>query len=1584
MRNITEADMKIQEISPESKYLEKLFARNPLIGNAIVSDSIMEKIYHQAKQIVDKLAENPSIQNSVPIQWHLFVVLATVNYAKKWNVSEESRFTKYITLQFGYRDDTGRIWHIISNSIERAFKTKGRFFFRDEGEREFYETVLIHSFSPVDSWNPVFDLLYDFLKNNLRWNYVKEDPIVDKMVNALAAKLNGQSPDEEDLIISSVEYRVRLGAKRLIQNRPEYTAILFDDILERIESLINNRNKPPKHYVDYLVDDWFSKKISRMIESDKRQISRSTQKTGDTALSYSRIRSSVYMKDEKLCVHVPAIRLEGTGHKSAEIRVYESDRLVGRVKPEIYGNELGETLAECDMPISLSAESKCNIRMEVICDSEKIYDSGRQLYRKLYIFKNKKECSINSLKTGIYEMYIPDIRCFSFRHSDVIKQAGKYIEICLQNDFAIMQDDKILGMDTTNMSETTIAEPLSKEGVFYISNNERYEISDIEESFKIYINSGSNGKYIRMYVNDNDINTDAYWIENEAGSMYEIPLSEIVKADSLSTVTILDLTENRILYKKTIFVIRKIDIHFNRPFYLQPEDYTNALLTICFDGETAEYPINEADSYIEIDFADGQLIVDIPAIRYEWKDILKMYPGESLWKDDIQESSRLHVNSVHNTNVFVEIGDHKYVEDEINLYEIVKGSEKAAYNSPVVIHVNDERYKIGQIVYSEMFTKMPLFSYEEGYLLWDGGINYIGNRGERLLLQLFTNEDKLYDFPLIIGKNKIVLSDDFKDGEYTYSIVKESEETIILAQDVQFFGNPNKIRFENKTILINEVTEDTGEGSKPLRIKPVYIERIEYVAREYVPSEDGTFDVYTGQMYFVRMDGTKKYYSNKYYSRKKNKFYKVNPVKIIYINDGLLRIVNEDDEGLYWYDNIATFPRLEITDREPPVGVNNYKDILFYLYGAKKKTGDSSRVTKHASDISGVGSTYARTIFDKFIICPQTEVVEADVNKRILVNAGPGTGKTWTLIERIIHLVDASGIDPEAILILCFSKAAVEVIKNRLSIAVGKERVSEIVNQVDIRTFDSFASQVLYWVKNESNYDDLQFYEIRKLNYDARISLFNSVISSHPDIISQCEHLIVDEVQDLVRDRARMVIELIKRIPETSGATLLGDSCQSIYDYQAGSDNMTSLQFYKVMVERTEGFSYFSFDRNYRQGEMLSIMGDGYRKRILSGNASKCDEYWQKRVGTKIEKFEIYDAMKLDELALKQWLEKGTVGILTRTNGQALKIAASLREKGVDHVLRKRLSDNSLNRWIAILFNEYEMTSIDEAAFLDIYGQINDDSDDNDANEVWEALRDVVHNSLGRIGVRDILRGIITSGKNPLLYTSEVERKLTVTNIHRGKGREFDTVLVEDDIFSEEQKDIEEHKVCYVAITRPRSEIFRINAKSEYMRIDKEGDRRCYKSDFVAYNKQRLTFFEVGLENDTDLRSFCRLQGIQEYIRENYRNMQGKCVKLIKVNQTESYVRYSIVLDETGLTLGYTSQDFCESLNRALRTVYHLPSKVGLYFSVYPDRFTEIYIDDVISVVDQADGSEEGTKSYGEMTAWNAISIMGYSKVEYI
>ena len=1577
MGTTSEKDMQVREIKEGYKFADKLFAKYPLLGNAILKESTQDKINEQAKKALDILVENPSYVSSMPINWYLFITLATINYAKKWDSSEESRFTKYITLQFGYRDDSGKIWGIISCCLEKALKSKNRFFLKDENGREFFETVLVHSFAPLNAWDSVFELLYDFLRNNLRWNYIKEDPIIEKMIVALNAKMNGNSSDDEDLFISSKEYHIRLGAKRLLQNRPEYTVILFDSIISRINDLIQNAAKEPRSYLDKLVDVWFANKISRLLDGEKTQITKRVSRTGDTALSYSKIRTTVVLSSSGISIAVPTIRLENTGHKYAEIKLYEEGRLISKEILEIYGNELGETVSGCSIPITISGLNSCNLKVEIICDGDVIYDSGKSLHKRFWIFKNGKEASISGLKPGRYEIYAPYVDSISFEEVDVFEKGNNYLDICLNDDYAIYYNDRLVAMDTSNIREVTISEPEFVEGCHYVTEEDECKIALVQDSFSIYLDRERQGNSIRIYCGSEEIELTDYWKD---GDVCEIPLSSLSSVNNVLSISIVSLEKNAVIYEKHFLVLSNLSISFNKDCYVMQDDYDEAFADIRINEEMQRHNIQIGEKVIVIEYEDGSIKVDVPAMTYHWNNIDNIYPGENVWIDDIKQGAELEINCSSELDFEVEIGDERFSDSKIDLFAIAEQERsKASYNYPVTVSVQNHRYTLGQIIFSEMFIRMPVFTSDEQFIYWDGGISFIGNRNKRIRLDLYDEENQAYSLNLKFDDNKIELPEDFVDGEYTYSIVLESEdEELILAQETQFFGNPNKYRFENKVIEIFEVTEDVEEGTKPQEIKPVYIENIKFIERNFLASEDGIFDIYEGQMFFVRPDGSKKYYSRKYYTNKQTgfSFYKINPVKIIYINEKLLRIVNEDDEGLYCYDNFGTSPRLEITDREPRIGAKNYKDILFYLYGSNVKRLRAQVTTPVISTYSNV-----RNDFEKYVEIDQREVIEADVSRRMIINAGPGTGKTWTLIEKIINLVDVQEVDPETILVLCFSKAAVEVVKNRLKKA-DEERVSEVINLVDVRTFDSFASQVLYWVKDESEYDNLQYYDIGKLSYDERINLFTSTITDLPELMEQCCHLFVDEVQDLVKERARMVLAIIRNIPESSGVTLLGDACQSIYDYQAGNDRMTSKQFYSVMANDMPKFAYYTFTRNYRQEDELAYLGDGYRKHILSGRIKDCDSYWHNDVEKRIHQFKEYDADKITQNSLRELLDSGTVGILTRTNGQALKISAALKEKGINHVLKKRLRDNTLNKWIALVFNDYELTSVDEDDFTTLYNQIAD-PEDAESYEVWNAIKEAARVSSERIGVRDILKGVMTNSRSMVLYSHERVSGLTVTNIHRGKGREFDAVLVENDIFSEDEKELEEHKVCYVALTRPKREIYRINAKADYIRIDKEGDRRCFKSDYVGYNKQRLTYFEVTGEPDIDLRSFVRESGAQLYIRENYDDLVGKKIVLIKDKHKSEFVRYKIVLVEDNYVLGYTSKEFYESLSRALHIVYKLPSRAELYFNVYPERFTDIYVDDVISVIDQLDGSEMGVKAFGEMVTWNAVTIVGYSKAEY-
>ena len=74
----------------------------------------------------------------------------------------------------------------------------------------------------------------------------------------------------------------------------------------------------------------------------------------------------------------------------------------------------------------------------------------------------------------------------------------------------------------------------------------------------------------------------------------------------------------------------------------------------------------------------------------------------------------------------------------------------------------------------------------------------------------------------------------------------------------------------------------------------------------------------------------------------------------------------------------------------------------------------------------------------------------------LLVEAGPGSGKTTVIIERIKHLLNI-GVEPESFLIITFTRKAAENLKNKLKEHVSKETLSKM----RISTIHSFCLDYL-------------------------------------------------------------------------------------------------------------------------------------------------------------------------------------------------------------------------------------------------------------------------------------------------------------------------------------------------------------------------------------------------------------------------------------------------------------------------------------------------------------------------------------------
>lgn len=107
----------------------------------------------------------------------------------------------------------------------------------------------------------------------------------------------------------------------------------------------------------------------------------------------------------------------------------------------------------------------------------------------------------------------------------------------------------------------------------------------------------------------------------------------------------------------------------------------------------------------------------------------------------------------------------------------------------------------------------------------------------------------------------------------------------------------------------------------------------------------------------------------------------------------------------------------------------------------------------------------------------QQKVVEYNGNKPLLVEAGPGSGKTRVIIERVKFLINELKVNPNSLLVITFTRKAANELKDRLSEDIPKN----IINEMQISTIHSFCLDFLKKRGNVTNLIDDDSGEKRRL-----------------------------------------------------------------------------------------------------------------------------------------------------------------------------------------------------------------------------------------------------------------------------------------------------------------------------------------------------------------------------------------------------------------------------------------------------------------------------------------------------------------------
>lgn len=79
----------------------------------------------------------------------------------------------------------------------------------------------------------------------------------------------------------------------------------------------------------------------------------------------------------------------------------------------------------------------------------------------------------------------------------------------------------------------------------------------------------------------------------------------------------------------------------------------------------------------------------------------------------------------------------------------------------------------------------------------------------------------------------------------------------------------------------------------------------------------------------------------------------------------------------------------------------------------------------------------------------------------VLIIAGPGSGKTFTLVERIVYLITSKGVAPESLLVVTFTDKAARELTTRISNRLAELGIQFNLNEMYLGTFHSICLRLL-------------------------------------------------------------------------------------------------------------------------------------------------------------------------------------------------------------------------------------------------------------------------------------------------------------------------------------------------------------------------------------------------------------------------------------------------------------------------------------------------------------------------------------------
>ncbi|MBR0280348.1 MAG: FHA domain-containing protein [Oscillibacter sp.] len=785
-----------------------VFRKYPLAGAYILTAEEDRLLYQEAKATIKQFLR---ADYSADRRACVTLVLESMRMIRGWNwperpdVTNENLFWQYLFQQFGvHTENSVSVAERLIDGFTMAIDTVMEFYKRflsPNTRLQYSTTLLIHALAPRSEMDDLFRELFHYYTRTLRYQYRagdvgfgvltaellrqwdEEAEAVDPFIAARKAPRSkthkiGRPRKDEQIRMQSPPIS---GVHALFRYRPDYAAELCDELVRKMDMLIKGEEAldTARNYWDLLLSEWYGRKSSS--ERARIQEARRNGHAEYVAVNGGAISARYAMREERVGLEFPGIRLPMPGDARPVLRLYQGDALIFSEKMEAVGavpTTVGRFLPFDETRYDFDRAPE--LRVEIEYAGGLLYRSGGELLRQWLMFDEAGNARMP--KSGGAWLFAGNAQDVSISGEAVRCDFPGQLWRFRMSDVSLLRVD---GMEAFSASVSRFRHHTSQRRVDLAHvdvNGKPYDI--LPASFKLMIRMTDYDRAIRYSVRVDDINYPPEALEFGQSEILFIPIDT---PQVPHRVQVFD--QNGVLRDEYNYIILPgCKVSMDKRLYREASD--EAAIRVLWNGRTRQYalPLPPGMDSVSLTLPGlaYPLEVDVPVVHCHFRGRNAFLTSESVWHLDIasDETVTLRLPSGWNGQLMCGLEPVPPVDDAASRFALGDMlAKKTAFpkEQPLWISLwdgsgHDRRvtYQIATLMFQPTFQRPPL-EIENDKLLWQAEENFIGEAGSRFEVVCACPNGKELRFRTDSADAILCDTRDFREGRYDYQIFALSD-----------------------------------------------------------------------------------------------------------------------------------------------------------------------------------------------------------------------------------------------------------------------------------------------------------------------------------------------------------------------------------------------------------------------------------------------------------------------------------------------------------------------------------------------------------------------------------------------------------------------------------------------------------------------------------------------------------------------------------------------------------------------------------------------------------------------------------------